>query len=60
MNDAVNMSAEARKEDIRSPELKMWGARRTNLVLPYMMPGFRHHDRAHKMVSKGQRVFYLN
>ncbi|CAB1108324.1 unnamed protein product [Ectocarpus sp. CCAP 1310/34] len=60
MNDAVNTSAEARKKGTRSPEFKTWGARRTNLVQWYMMPGFRHHDRAKKMVSKGRRVVYLN
>ena len=42
------------------PWEKLYGRRPTSLVLPFMMPGFRHANRKTKMHSKVERCFYLN
>ena len=61
MNDCINISARVDdKPDILCPWEKLYGRRPTSLVLPFMMPGFRHANRKTKMHSKGERCFYLN
>ncbi|CAB1119190.1 unnamed protein product [Ectocarpus sp. CCAP 1310/34] len=60
MNDCLAIAAEVSKEDKRCPEVKLYGRRRIRLLLPFMMPGFRHRHRPSKMHSKGERCFYLN
>ena len=42
------------------PWEKLYGRRPTSLVLPFMMPSFRHANRKTKMHSNGERCFYLN
>ena len=60
MSNAHNLCAELGKEDKRSPELKLHVKRVTALILPFMCPGFRHDpQRENKLVSKGERCFYL-
>ena len=59
--DSINLQAQLTdKPDMRCPSVKLLGRRPTNLVLPFMMPGFRHRIRPNKMESKGERCFYLN
>ncbi|CAB1096622.1 unnamed protein product [Ectocarpus sp. CCAP 1310/34] len=60
MNDSLNIAAEVSKEDKRCPEVKLYGRRRIRVLLPFMMPGFRHRHRPSTMHSKGERCFYLN
>ncbi|CAB1114769.1 unnamed protein product [Ectocarpus sp. CCAP 1310/34] len=58
MNDSLNIAAEVSKEDKRCPEVKLYGRRRIRVLLPFMMPGFRHRHRPSKMHSKGERCFF--
>ena len=61
MNDCINISARVDDEsDMLCPWENLYGRRPTSLVLPFMMPGFRHANRKTKMHSKGERCFYLN
>ena len=61
INDYINISARVDdKPDMLCPCEKLYGRRPTSLVLPFMMPGFRHTNRKTKMHSKGERCFYLN
>ena len=61
MNDCINISARVDdKPDMLCPWEKLYGRRPTSLVLPFMMPGFRHANRKTKMHSKGERCFYHN
>ena len=61
MNDCINISARVDdKPDMLCPWEKLYGRRPTSLVLPFMMPGFRHANRKTKMHSNGERCFYLN
>ena len=61
MNDCINISARVDdKPDMLCPSEKLYGRQPTSLVLPFMMPGFRHANRKTKMHSKGERCFYLN
>ena len=61
MNDCINISARVDdKPDMLCPWEKLYGRRPTSLVLPFMMPGFRHANRKTKMHSKGESCFYLN
>ena len=61
MNCCINISARVDdKPDMLCPWEKLYGRRPTSLVLPFMMPGFRHANRKIKMHSKGERCFYLN
>ena len=61
MNDFINISARVDDKHVMlCPREKLYGRRPTSLVLPFMMPGFRHADRETKMHSKGERCFYLN
>ena len=57
----INISARVDdKPDMLCPWEKLYGRRPTSLVLPFMMPGFRHANRKTKMHSKGERCFYPN
>ena len=60
MNDCLNITAAVHKDDKRCPEEKLYGKRRVQQAWPFMMPGFRHRNRATKMHDKGERCFYLN
>ena len=61
MNDCINISARVDDKHVMlCPREKLYGRRPTSLVLPFMMPGFRHADRKTKMHSKGERCFCLN
>ena len=61
MNDCINISARVDdKLDMLCPWEKLCGRRPTSLVLPFMMPGFRHTNRKTKMHSKGESCFCLN
>ena len=61
MNDCINILARVDdKPDMLCPWEKLYGRRPTSLVLPFMMPGFRHANRKTQMHSKGERCFYLN
>lgn len=60
MNDTTNMMATPSMADKPSPDEKLHGRRRLQLVLPFMMPGHRHVNRATKMESKGEHVFFLD
>ena len=61
MNDCINISARVDdKPDMLCPWEKLYGRRPTSLVLPFMMPGFRHANRKTKMHSKGESCFYVN
>ena len=61
MNDCINIPARVDdKPDMLCPWEKLSGRRPTSLVLPFMMPGFRHANRKIKMHSKGERCFYIN
>ena len=61
INDCINISVRVDdKPDMLGPWEKLYGRRPTLLVLPFMMPGFRHANRKTNMHSKGERCFYLN
>ena len=61
MKDCINISARVDdKPGMLCPWKKLYGRRPTSLVLPFMMPGFRHANRKTKVHSKGERCFYLN
>ena len=61
MNDCINISGRVDdKPDMLCPWEILYGRRPTSLVLPFMMPGFRHANRKTKMCSKGERCFYLH
>ena len=60
MNDCLNTTAQAHTPDKLSPFERLYNKRPTNRPLPFMMPGFRHHNRKNKAESKGERCFFLN
>ena len=61
MNDCPNITVRVDdKPHMLSPWEKLHGKRPSSLVLPFMMPDFRHTKRKTKMESKGERCFYLN
>ena len=60
MNDCLNTAAQAHTPDKLSPYEMRYKKRPTNRLLPFMMPGFRHHNRKNKAESKGERCFFLN
>ena len=60
MNDCLNTTAQAHTPDKLSPYERLYKKRPTNRLLPFMMPGFRHHNRKNKAESKGERCFVLN
>ena len=60
MNDCLNTTAQAHTPDKLSPYERLYKKRPTNRLLPFMMPGFRHHNRKNKAESKGERCFFLN
>ena len=60
MNDCLNTTAQAHTPDTLSPYERLYKKRPTNRLLPFMMPGFRHHKRKNKAESKGERCFFLN
>ena len=60
MNDCLNTTAQAHTPDKVSPYERLYKKRPTNRLLPFMMPGFRHHNRKNKAESKGERCFFLN
>ena len=60
MNDCLNTTAQAHTPDKLSPFEGLYKKRPTNRLLPFMMPGFRHHNRKNKAESKGERCFFLN
>ena len=60
MNDCLNTTSQAHTPDKLSPYERLYKKRPTNRLLPFMMPGFRHHNRKNKAESKGERCFFLN
>ena len=60
MNDCLNTTAQAHTPDKLSPYERLYKKRPTNRLLPFMMPGFRQHNRKNKAESKGERCFFLN
>ena len=60
MNDCLNTTAQVHTPDKLSPCERLYKKRPTNRLLPFMMPGFRHHNRKNKAESKGERCFSLN
>ena len=60
MNDCLNTTVQAHTPDKLSPYERLYKKRATNRLLPFMMPGFRHHNRKNKAESKGERCFFLN
>ena len=60
MIDCLDTTAQAHTPDKLSPYQRLYKKRPTNRLLPFMMPGFRHHDRKNKAESKGERCFFLN
>ena len=60
MNDCLNTTAQAHTPDKLNPYERLYKRRPTNCLLPFMMPGFRHHNRKNKAESKGERCFFLN
>ena len=60
MNDCLNTTAQAHTPDKVSPYERLYKKRPTNRLLPFMMPGFRHHNRKNKAESKGERCFFFN
>ena len=60
MNDCLNTTAQTHTPDKLSPYERLYKKRPTNRLLPFMMPGFRHHNRKNKAESKGERCFFLN
>ena len=60
MNDCLTTTAQAYTPDKLSPFERLYKKRPTNRPLPFMMPGFRHHNRKNKAESKGERCFFLN
>ena len=60
MNDCLNTTAQAHTPDKLNPYERLYKKRPTNRLLPFMMPGFRHHNRKNKAESKGERCFFLN
>ena len=60
MNDCLNTTAQAHTPDKISPYERLYKKRPTNRLLPFMMPGCRHHNRKNKAESKGERCFFLN
>ena len=60
MNDCLNTTAQAHTPDKLSPYERLYKKRPNNRLLPFMMPGFRHHNRKNKAESKGERCFFLN
>ena len=60
MNDCLNTTAQAHTPDKLSPYERLYKKRTTNRLLPFMMPGFRHHNRKNKAESKGERCFFVN
>ena len=60
MNDCLNTTAQAHTPDKLSPCERLYKKRPTNRLLPFMMPGFRHHNRKNKAESNGERCFFLN
>ena len=60
MNDCLNTTAQVHTTDKLSHCERLYKKRPTNRLLPFMMPGFRHHNRKNKAESKGERCFSLN
>ena len=60
MNDCLNTTSQAHTPDKLSPYERLYKKHPTNRLLPFMMPGFRHHNRKNKAESKGERCFFLN
>ena len=60
MNDCLNTTAQAHTPDKLNLYERLYKKRPTNRLLPFMMPGFRHHNRKNKAESKGERCFFLN
>ena len=60
MNDCLNTTAQAHTPDKLSFYERLYKKRPTNHLLPFMMPGFCHHNRKNKAESKGERCFFLN
>ena len=60
MNDCLDTTAQAHTPDKLSPYERLYKKRPTNRLLPFMMPGFRYHNRKNKAESKGERCFFLN
>ena len=60
MKDCLNITAQAHTPDKLSPYERLYEKLPTNRLLPFMMPGFRHHNRKDKEESKGERCFFLD
>ena len=60
MNDCLNTTAQVHTPDKLSPYERLYKKRPTNRLLPFMMPGSRHHNRKNKAESKGECCFFLN
>ena len=60
INDCLNTTAQAHTPGKLSPYERLYKKRPANRLLPFMMPGFRHHNRKNKAESKGERCFFLN
>ena len=60
MNDCLNTTAQAHTPDKLNPFERLYKKRPTHRLLPFMMPGFRHHNRKNKAESKGEHCFFLN
>ena len=60
MNDCLNTTVQVHTPDKLSPYERLYKKRPTNRLLPFMMPGVRHHNRKNKAESKGERCFFLN
>ena len=60
MNECLNTTAQAHTPDKLSPYERLYKKRPTNRLLPFMLPGFRHHNRKNKAESKGEHCFFLN
>ncbi|CAM9916887.1 unnamed protein product, partial [Pylaiella littoralis] len=52
MNECLNGTAQAHTPDKLSPNERLYKKRSTNPLRPFMMPGFRHHNRRNKSESK--------
>ena len=59
MSGCLNTTAQAHTPDKLSPYERLYKKRPTNRLLPFMMPGFHHHNRKNKTESKGERCFFL-
>lgn len=51
--------AQAHTSNKLSPYERFFKKRQTDPLLPFMMPGFRHHSRKDKAESNGGRCFFL-